>query len=87
MMVAVGRWLVFGGGHQLKFNCIQVSTIFQVISPSNAFVVISVEVRECSGTQVRAAVGGLQGVAASDAHAPEHHATRRLLLTLDFKTT
>ncbi len=51
--------------------------------PPDALVVCGVEVGEGPGGEVSAAVGGLHGVAARDAHVPEDHPTGRLLLTLD----
>ena len=43
------------------------------ILPANAFIVVGVEMGESSRSHVRAAVGSFEGVAARDAHAPEHH--------------
>jgi len=42
---------------------------------------------ERSRTHVGSSVRRLQGVAAGDAHAPEHHPARGLLLPLDLETT
>ena len=50
---------------------------------ADALVVLGVEVGECSGAHVGAAVGRLHGVAAQDPHGPEDDATRRLLVALD----
>ena len=57
------------------------------VLPANAFIVVGVEMGESSRSHVRAAVGSFEGVAARDAHAPEHHPAGRLLLPLDFEAT